>query len=60
MSLLSVQDLSLGYDSHVILEHLNFTVNTGDYLCIVGENGSGKSTLMRTLLHLQAPLAGNI
>lgn len=60
MALLKVQNLSLGYDSHAIVENLNFTVNTGDYLCIVGENGSGKSTLMKTLLHLQEPISGQI
>ena len=60
MSLITVRDLSLGYDSHTILENLNFTVNSGDYLCIVGENGSGKTTLMRALLHLQEPAGGRI
>ena len=60
MALLTISDLSLGYDSRIIVEGLNFTVNEGDYLCIVGENGSGKSTLMRTLLHLQEPLGGQI
>ena len=60
MALLKVEDLSLGYESQTVLEHLNFTVNTGDYLCIVGENGSGKSTLMRTLLHLMPALGGKI
>ena len=39
-------DLSLGYGSQQILSDLNFEVNAGDYLCIVGENGSGKTTLM--------------
>ncbi len=60
MTLLTVRNLSLGYGSSAIAEGLNFTVNEGDYLCIVGENGSGKSTLMKTLLHLQAPVAGEI
>ena len=60
MALITVKDLSLGYDSKAIIEHLNFTVNEGDYLCIVGENGSGKTTLMKTLLHLKKPLAGQI
>ncbi len=60
MAYLTVRDLSLGYDTHTIAEGLNFTVNTGDYLCIVGENGSGKTTLMRTLLHLQEPVSGQI
>ncbi|MBP3737249.1 MAG: metal ABC transporter ATP-binding protein [Lachnospiraceae bacterium] len=60
MALITVQDLSLGYDGQSILEHLNFTVNEGDYLCIVGENGSGKSTLMKTLLRLQEPIGGRV
>ncbi len=60
MALITIQNLSLGYDSHAIVENLNFTVNTGDYLCIVGENGSGKTTLMKTLLHLQEPVSGQI
>ena len=60
MALLSVQKLSVGYDSHVVVEDLNFSVNEGDYLCIVGENGSGKTTLMRTLLRLREPISGRI
>ncbi len=50
MPLLTVNDVSLGYDGRPIVENLCFTVNAGDYLCIVGENGSGKTTLMKTLL----------
>lgn len=60
MALLTVTDLSAGYDSHAVVKDLNFTVNTGDYLCVVGENGSGKTTLMKTLLHLQDPVSGKI
>ena len=60
MALLTCRDLSLGYDGQTLVEDLNFEVNAGDYLCIVGENGAGKSTLMRTLLGLQPPLSGTI
>ncbi|MCR5430261.1 MAG: ABC transporter ATP-binding protein [Eubacterium sp.] len=60
MALLKIQDLSLGYDSKTIVENLNFELNEGDYLCIVGENGSGKSTLMKTLLGLQSQVSGEI
>ena len=60
MAQLICKDLSLGYEGHAILTHLNFSVSAGDYLCIVGENGSGKSTLMKTILGLQKPLAGSI
>ena len=60
MALLTCQDLSLGYEGKAILENLSFTVESGDYLCIVGENGSGKSTLMKTILGLIHPLKGKV
>ena len=60
MSLITCENLTLGYEGKAILSGLNFSVNSGDYLCIVGENGSGKSTLMKTLLHLQSPMSGSI
>ncbi len=60
MALITVRDLSLGYEGRAIIEKLNFTVKAGDYLCVVGENGSGKSTLMKTLLGLQKPIGGSI
>lgn len=60
MAQLTCENLALGYDARIIVENLNFSVNKGDYLCIVGENGSGKSTLMKTVLGLQAPRGGSV
>ena len=60
MAQLICRDLCLGYDGHEIIGNLNFEIEQGDYLCIVGENGSGKSTLMKTLLGLQPPVSGKI
>ncbi|MCR5675794.1 MAG: metal ABC transporter ATP-binding protein [Lachnospiraceae bacterium] len=60
MALITCKDLAVGYDGDAVVWGLNFEVRAGDYLCIVGENGSGKSTLMRTLLHLQPPVSGEI
>ena len=60
MAQIKVENLTLRYDGHAIVEDLNFSVNAGDYLCIVGENGSGKTTLMKTLLHLRTPMGGRI
>ncbi len=60
MEQLICRDLCLGYDGKTVAEHITFTVQKGDYLCIVGENGSGKSTLIKALLHLKKPLAGQI
>lgn len=50
MPQLVCRGLTLGYEGKTVLEGLDFSVEAGDYLCIVGENGSGKSTLMKTLL----------
>ncbi len=60
MSQIICRDVSLGYDGVTVCEHLNFQIDKGDYLCVVGDNGSGKSTLMKALLGLRAPLDGEI
>ncbi len=60
MAQLTCKNLTIGYDSKIILRDLNFSVNKGEYLCILGENGSGKTTLMKTILHLLKPISGTI
>ena len=60
MPQLECKNLTLGYGSKTVIENLSFSVNKGDYLCIVGENGSGKTTLMKTILRLHKPLSGSI
>ena len=60
MALLTCQNASLGYGGVRVVEQLTFSVNAGDYLCIVGENGSGKSTLMKTILGLVPLMDGSI
>lgn len=60
MALIKVENLSLSYENMTVIENLNFEVNSGDYLCIVGENGSGKSTLVKALLSLKKPVGGSI
>lgn len=60
MAYISCKNASLGYECKAIVSGLNFEVNKGDYLCIVGENGSGKSTLMKTLLGQKNLLSGKI
>ncbi len=57
MKLIEVKNVRLAYDGVTILDNINFSVNRGDYFCIVGENGSGKSTLMRAILSLK-PISG--
>ena len=60
MSLITCENLTLAYNNVPVIQNLDFTVNQGDYLCIVGENGSGKSTLVKALLGLKKPSAGTI
>lgn len=60
MTQIVCKDLSLGYEGVTVCEGLSFSVDAGDYLCIVGNNGSGKSTLMRALLRLKSPDKGEI
>ncbi|MCR5686293.1 MAG: metal ABC transporter ATP-binding protein [Lachnospiraceae bacterium] len=60
MALITVRDLTLGYDTGIVAKGISFTVNSGDYLYIVGENGSGKTTLMKTLLGLKEELSGSV
>ena len=60
MALITCENLSFAYSGDTVLSGVNFSVNAGDYLCIVGENGSGKSTLMRGLLGLKEPACGSI
>lgn len=60
MALIECRDLSLGYEGKTVVSNINFQVDSGDYLCIIGENGSGKSTLMKTLLGLKKPISGEI
>ena len=53
-------DLTLGYEGTAVVTNLSFSINAGDYLCIVGDNGSGKSTLMKAILNLKSPIKGQI
>ena len=58
--LIVCRNVSLGYEGQSVLTHLDLTIRTGDYLCIVGDNGSGNSTLLRGLLGLLPPQSGQI
>jgi zinc transport system ATP-binding protein len=51
---------AFGYEGAPVIRGLDFAVNAGDYLCIVGENGSGKTTLVKGLLRLLSPLEGTV
>ncbi len=60
MAILSCKNLNVQYDNQVALKNVNFDLEDGDYLCIIGDNGSGKSTLMKSILGLVTPKSGSI
>jgi zinc/manganese transport system ATP-binding protein len=57
---LQFRDVTLGYDRHPAVHHLNGDVTSGALLAIVGPNGAGKSTLFRGIVGILKPLAGSI
>lgn len=60
MSYFSLNKIGFSYEGKVVLEDIHFSVEKGDYLCIVGENGAGKSTLLKGILGLKKPNEGEI
>src|SRR5262249_56542439 len=58
--LVSLEDVSLGYDGRPVLEHVSFVVNRGEFAALVGPNGAGKTTLFRGILGLIPVLTGRI
>ena len=47
-------------DMPLLFDGLNLSVNSGDYVALVGDSGCGKSTLMRLMMGLEKPLAGSV
>ena len=60
MVLLSVNGVECRYGSVKILEEVNFTVNEGDFVGIIGPNGSGKTTLLKSISRTLKPYKGSI
>lgn len=60
MTILEVENVIVSYSNHIALENINFKINEGEYVCLVGENGSGKSTLIKTIVGLLKPEEGRI
>lgn len=57
---LRFRDVTLGYDRHPAVHHLDGAVEEGALLAVVGPNGAGKSTLFKGIAGLLPPLAGRI
>ncbi|CDX20648.1 ABC transporter related protein [Mesorhizobium plurifarium] len=57
---LTFRDLTLGYNSHPAIHHLNGIVRKGSLTAVVGANGSGKSTLMKGIVGVLKPMEGAV
>ncbi len=58
--ILEIKHLSKSFGSHEVLRDIDFTVNKGDVISIIGASGSGKSTLLRCVNLLETPTSGQI
>ncbi len=58
--ILKCENVALSYDGRTVAENIDFQIDEGDYLCVLGENGSGKTTLINALLGLKKVANGKI
>jgi ABC-type Mn2+/Zn2+ transport system ATPase subunit len=59
-ALVTLRDVSLGYDRRPVLEHVTLSIERGEFLALLGPNGAGKTTLLRGILGLIPTIAGRI
>ncbi len=57
---IDVQDLHKYFGDNEVLKGIDFHVDTGEVVCVIGPSGSGKSTLLRCVNRLEAPTAGRV
>jgi len=60
MALFTLLDLSHAFGGPAVLDHVNFQVDAGERVCLIGRNGAGKSTLMRIIAGEMKPDTGSI
>lgn len=60
MEIIKIEHLSKSFGNHEVLKDINFTVNKGEVVCLIGSSGSGKSTLLRCINLLETPSGGKI
>ena len=60
MDVLSVKDLSMGFDRNMLFENLSFDIKRGEHIAIIGDNATGKTTLLKLLTGMYSPISGDI
>ena len=59
-NIIKVEELSKSFGQHEVLRKIDFSVDKGEVICIVGSSGSGKSTLLRCINRLERQTSGRI
>lgn len=59
-TVLSLKDVTIGYDNNIIMQDINFDVRRGEIISILGQSGCGKSTLLKNIIGLYTPIKGSI
>lgn len=60
LALIDLQNISKQYDTKVILKDVNFTLNSGQRIAVIGQNGQGKSTLFKIIMRQTEPDSGDM
>jgi putative lysine transport system ATP-binding protein len=60
VAILSVEHLQKSFGAHAVLHDIDFFVEKGDVVCVIGASGSGKSTLLRCMNMLEIPTRGKV
>ena len=59
-SLVEIRNLSAGYGQNIVLREVNLSIQSFDFVGVIGPNGGGKTTLLKALLGLLSPISGEI
>lgn len=60
MNQITLENVTIQYENTPVIKNLSLKINSGDYICVLGENGSGKSTLLKGMLGLKKTKSGKI
>lgn len=60
MEQITLKNVTIQYENKKVIDNLSFSINKGDYICVLGDNGSGKTTLIKGILGLLKIKSGEI
>lgn len=60
MALINMQNITLSFGGHLLLDHINLQIHSGEKICLLGRNGEGKSSAMKLIQGIYNPDSGEI